>query len=225
MLGAPESLEGQALKWCEPAAIDPSDMTPADRPILQALRLPKSYVMTPADAAEDQRQAWFERMVEAIGSGARLLQLRLPHWSNESVRAFAADLLPMARSHGAQLLLYGDVAGARLLGTGVHLTREQFLSTSERPLPWSQLVGVNCCDDSELSVAARMSADFAVLSPFGMKGFKHGMAPLNWPNFQALVEKASLPVYALDRNGDLQLAETLWHAGQGVAGFPKAGPG
>ena len=35
---APQSLEGQALQWCDPAKIDPAIMTPADRLILQALR-------------------------------------------------------------------------------------------------------------------------------------------------------------------------------------------
>ena len=35
--GKPESLEGQALQWLTPVQIDPEILTPADRPILQAL--------------------------------------------------------------------------------------------------------------------------------------------------------------------------------------------
>lgn len=35
--GSPQSLEGQALQWCLPAQIDPLILTPADRPVLQAL--------------------------------------------------------------------------------------------------------------------------------------------------------------------------------------------
>jgi 8-oxo-dGTP diphosphatase len=35
--GAPRSLEGQALQWLDPLRIEPGMLTPADRPILQAL--------------------------------------------------------------------------------------------------------------------------------------------------------------------------------------------
>ncbi len=38
--GEPLSLEGQALLWQWPAAIDPGVLAPADRPILQSLRSP-----------------------------------------------------------------------------------------------------------------------------------------------------------------------------------------
>ena len=37
--GEPQSMEGQRLQWLEPALVDPTVLTPADRPILQALRL------------------------------------------------------------------------------------------------------------------------------------------------------------------------------------------
>ena len=36
--GIPQSLEGQALQWCLPAQVDPAILTPADRPLLEALR-------------------------------------------------------------------------------------------------------------------------------------------------------------------------------------------
>ncbi len=37
--GTPQSLEGQALQWLTPAAVDAAMLTPADRPILRALQL------------------------------------------------------------------------------------------------------------------------------------------------------------------------------------------
>lgn len=124
-IGTPQSLEGQALRWSNPADIDPLVMTPADRPILQALRLPKNLVITP-DASENLQHVWFERIIETIRGGSQLIQLQLPRWSIEAVRSLAAAVLSTAREHGAQLMLYGDVDGARSLGIGVHLTREQF---------------------------------------------------------------------------------------------------
>ena len=37
--GTPQPLEGQALQWLAPAAVDAAMLTPADRPILRALQL------------------------------------------------------------------------------------------------------------------------------------------------------------------------------------------
>lgn len=39
-LGEPRSLEGQALQWQLPEQVDMMVLTPADRPLLQALRKP-----------------------------------------------------------------------------------------------------------------------------------------------------------------------------------------
>ncbi|MGN6329922.1 MAG: NUDIX domain-containing protein, partial [Rhodanobacter sp.] len=46
--GEPQSLEGQALRWQRPTGVDPAQHAPADRPLLQALRLPTRYPITPA---------------------------------------------------------------------------------------------------------------------------------------------------------------------------------
>ena len=39
--GRPRGLDGQALRWCDRAALAAADLLPADRPILAALRLPE----------------------------------------------------------------------------------------------------------------------------------------------------------------------------------------
>lgn len=47
--GAPQSLEGQALQWLQPARIDPAILTPADGPILQALLVAGQFPLRQAD--------------------------------------------------------------------------------------------------------------------------------------------------------------------------------
>lgn len=215
-LGTPQSLEGQALQWCDPATIDPLRMTPADRPILHALRLPKTYAVTPAGTTEDQREHVFQRTLRAISGGARLLQLQLPLWTRESVRALAAELLPTAGSQGAQLLLHGDIDGARLLGIGVHLTRDQLLTAVERPLPWHQLVGVSCLDEVQLAMATAMGADFATLSPGYTAASPVGDQMPHWLNFQVQAEAAALPVYASNSADQSLPAEAIKFGAQGV---------
>ena len=217
--GMPGSREGQALEWLQPAQVDPAILTLADRAILQALRLPPRYPITPADVPPDQRGLWFERIGRAIERGEAMLQLRLPLWPREFVRELAAGLLPIARRHGTQLLLNGDIDGARALGIGVHLRHAQLLALSERPLPLQQLVGASCHDAAQLAQASQIAVDFATLSPVAATPTHPQTHPLGWPRFQLLAEAASLPVYALGGTDPSQIALTRQNSGQGVAGI------
>jgi len=217
--GLPQSLEGQALQWLPPAQIDPAMLAPADRAILQALRLPHRYRITPAEVRPDQRGIWFERIGQAIEYGARLVQLRLPLWPRELVRELAATLLPLARRHGAQLLLNGDIDGALALGTGVQLKSTQLITMSERPLPLLQLVGASCHGAGDLAQAAGIGADFATLSPVAATLSHPQTSPLGWPRFHELAEAAALPVYALGGMALSHVAQARQCSGQGVAGI------
>ena len=215
----PQSQEGQALQWQRPARVDPAMLAPADRPILQALRLPSSYPITPSEVPPEKCELWFERIAQAIERGEQLLQLRLPLWPQEFVRELAADLLPLARRYGAQLVLNGDIDGARALGIGVHLKSAQLLALSERPLPLQQVIGASCHDAAQLAHAVNIGADFATLSPVGITASHPGTSPMGWPMFQSLAETAALPVYALGGVGPSHAALARQNSGQGVAGI------
>ncbi|SHM29808.1 8-oxo-dGTP diphosphatase [Rhodanobacter sp. OK091] len=217
--GAPQSLEGQALQWLPPAQIDPAMLAPADRAILQALRLPHRYQITPAEVRPDQRGIWFERIGQAIEHGTQLVQLRLPLWPRELVRELAATLLPLARRHGARLLLNGDIDGALALGTGVQLKSTQLVAVSERPLPLLQLVGASCHGAEDLARAASIGADFATLSPVAATLSHPQTPPLGWSRFHSLTEAAALPVYALGGMAPSHVAQARECSGQGVAGI------
>lgn len=217
--GQPQPLEGQALQWCAPMQVDPAVLAAADRPLLQALRLPAAYPITPADAALAQRDQWFEQLAAAIVRGERLLQLRLPLWPRDAVRELAAELLPLADRHGAQLLLNEDIDGARALGIGVHLKASQLCALSDRPLPWRQAIGASCHDAAQLMRAVALGADFATLSPVAATASHPLAAPLGWPAFHALAEAAALPVYALGGMDSSQQDVARGASAQGVAGI------
>ncbi|RDD82650.1 Nudix family hydrolase [Dyella tabacisoli] len=219
--GQPLSLEGQAWQWIAPDHVDPAILAPADRPILQALRLPSRYPITPADVELSAYPLWLARLSQAIERGERLLQLRLPLWPVESVRELASALLPLARRCGASLLLNGDIEGARQLGlgVGVQLQTRQCRELSERPLPLTQLVGVSCHNEAELVQASRLQADFAMLSPVAVTASHPDVPPLGWSRFGQLVERAALPVYALGGMMPVDGDRARDAGGQGVAGI------
>ena len=219
--GEPASLEGQALQWTQPDDVDLSMLAPADRPILQALRLPPSYVITPAIALQSDRDIWQERVAGVIAQGARLIQLRLPLWSREAVRELAVVLLPLARLHGAWLMLNEDIDGARQLGegVGVQLKSAQLSACTERPLPLHQLIGASCHGAAELARASVLSVDFATLSPVMPTGSHPGAPALGWGRFEALTLSASLPVFALGGLWPADLDRARRCGAQGVAGI------
>jgi len=217
--GEPQSLEGQALQWLLPEQIDPAILAPADRAIVQALRLPPRYAITPADVRPEQRGLWFERIGKALERSRQLVQLQLPLWPRELVRELAAGLLPLARRHGSQLLLYGDIEGARALGIGAQLKGRQLATLSERPLPLSNLVGASCHDAADLAQAERLAVDFATLSPVAATRHHLQTAPLGWPRFRSLAEAAALPVYAFGGLAPAHVAQARANSGQGVAGI------
>lgn len=222
--GVPQSLEGQALQWLLPTQVDPAMLTPADRAILQAVRLPRRYQITPAEVHPDQRGLWFERIGQAIEHGSQLLQLHLPLWPRELVRELAAALLPLARRHGAQLLLDGDIDGALTLDIGVQLKSTQLAALSERPLPLLQLVGASCHEAVHLAHAADIGADFATLSPVAGTRSHLQTPPLGWPRFHALAEAAGLPVYAFGGMAPAHITQARQCSGQGVAGIREFWP-
>jgi 8-oxo-dGTP diphosphatase len=219
--GIPVSLEGQALQWEWPWRVDVATLAPADRPILQALRLPTTYAITPAHVLPEHADEWFARVCEAVVNGTRLIQLRLPAWSAMQVRALAARLQPAVVEHGAWLLLNGDIDGALDLGpgVGVHLTSAQLMELDARPLPWDLLVGASCHNASQLSHAASIGADFATLSPVEATPSHPGAPALGWTLFQQLSESAALPVYALGGAAPAMLHKAREYGAQGVAGI------
>jgi 8-oxo-dGTP diphosphatase len=225
--GTPVSLEGQALQWVQPSAVDPTILAPADRPILQALRLPSVYAVTPADVAPDQAEFWRDRIGLALEQGVGMIQLRFPRWTVAQVRVLAAQLQRRAVLRGARLLLNGDIEGARELGEGigVHLKSSQLAALDTRPLPWTQLVGCSCHDSSELEQATRMGADFATLSPVAPTTSHPDAEALGWDRFGRMAEAASLPVYALGGVMPAQAAYARQHSAQGVAGIGAFWPG
>jgi 8-oxo-dGTP diphosphatase len=220
-LGTAHSREGQGLQWQHPTAVDSAILAPADRPILNALRLSPHYPITPPDVTPEGSDLWAGHVRDAIARGTRLVQLRLPLWSTEEVRALAADLLPTVREAGAVLMLNGDIEAALALGdgVGVHLRSSQLAALEARPLPQTQYVGASCHDAAELAQASAIGIDFATLSPVALTASHPEAAPLGWERFQSLVEAASLPVYALGGITAAHLATARACGAQGIAGI------
>lgn len=212
--GEPRGLEGQPLAWVPPAELLDYPMPAADLPIVNAIRLPDRYAITPA--LVDDHLAFMDQLGATLARGVSLLQFRVQGGSDEHHR-LAEQTLHACQRAGARLLINADIELARALGAdGVHLKSHQLGSLAERPAGLSWVAG-SCHDAGDLARLAALGGDFAVLSPVKPTTSHAGAPVLGWPAFRDLAEAARLPVYALGglAVGDLPDA---WRAGgQGIA--------
>lgn len=208
--------EGQRIDWVAPGKLGERSFPPADAPILTALRLPSSYLITPEPGAD--REGFLATLDRLCAGGIRLVQLRAAQLGAAAYRDLAVRAREICHARGAWLLLNADPALAVDVGAdGVHLKTRRLRTLRSRPLAVGFWVGASCHDAAELQRAADISADFALLSPVAATASHPQAAALGWSGFAALVRDAKLPVYAL---GGMQPAdlEAAWaHGAQGIA--------
>jgi len=212
--GTPRGLEGQPLAWVMPDRLHDYPMPAADRPIVQAIRLPACYLITPpAPAGISELLAGLEK---AIVSDVRLFQLRLKEPFAQRSQA-AHEVAALCRAHGVDLLINGSIDLARALDCGVHLTARQLAELEERPLPPGVWVAASCHSRTELERAASLGLDFAVLSPVKTTSSHPERKSIGWRNFERWVEGLAMPVFALGGLGSADVEDAWMHGGQGIA--------
>jgi 8-oxo-dGTP diphosphatase len=214
--GVPIGREGQPLAWVVPDRMDPARFPAADRPIINALRLPSLYLITGDDPADTE--GFVARLVRALDAGIRFVQLRAHGLSDDDYRRLARRLQPVCRAAGARLVLNRDPdAVGDLACDGLHLGSALLRRLRERPCPATRLVGASCHSSEELRLAEELALDYAVLSPVEATLSHPGAPTLGWSGFADLVARAHLPVYALGGLGPAQQQRCFAHGGQGIA--------
>jgi len=212
--GQPRGCEGQQLSWQEPHAVTIEPLLPANHAILAALCLPPLYAIT--HAAKYGITGFMERLHKALEDGLRLIQVRERDMTPDQLAAFTGDVVQLAHRYGAHVLVNGDVELARESGAdGVHLQAAQLMH-SERP-PAATLWAASCHTRDELQHAARLGADFAVLSPVLPTASHPGAPVLGWKQFAELCRDMPMPVFSL---GGMQreLQQTaMQHNAHGIA--------
>ncbi|HEY5701097.1 MAG TPA: Nudix family hydrolase [Gammaproteobacteria bacterium] len=213
----PRAVEQQELDWVAPEKLRQRAMPAADVPVVNAVRLPSCYAITPS--AEDFDS--FLGQMEALAQGpAGMIQLRAHELDDASYASLARACASICERNGATLILNCEPGRVPSLGAqGVHLTSRRLDAMRARPLGSGYWVGASCHGADELATARRLGLDFAVLSPVAPTPSHPYRSPLGWDGFQRLVRDAGLPVYALG-GVDMADLDTCWQCGaQGIAGI------
>lgn len=215
--GTPRGCEGQPIDWFAPDRLDTLAFPGANLPIVQAVRLPDTYAISPPLGVAPARDL-VQAVEAALDRGLRLLQLRQPGMPVDRFRALARAVAGLCERHGARLLVNADPVEAGPCGAaGVHLNSRRLMALRNRPPGKDLLVAASCHDPRELAHACALGLDFVVCSPVLPTPSHPGAATLGWTGLRRLTEAASVPVYALGGMVPGDLPEAWRHGAQGIA--------
>lgn len=212
--GTPRSTEHPAAAWVAPDALPRWQLLAADRPIVNALRLPSHCIVTPP--ALDPPQL----LAAAADLPPALLRLRLPALAPARYLEVAQECAPALAGAGLQLVVDRDPADVAALGArGFHASAAALQGLRRRPVAAEHWFGASCHNAEELAVARAFGADYVVLGPVKPTPTHPRAATLGWDGFAELARRAGLPVYAIGGLGPGDLGEAWRHGAQGVAGI------
>ncbi|PCI70836.1 MAG: DNA mismatch repair protein MutT [Piscirickettsiaceae bacterium] len=216
--GEARGLEGQPVKWVNTSELKNYNFPAANQRIIRALQLSKYYPII--DSRSGTSEQLLEQLKYLIGQGYTMVQLRAKGVPYSCFKSLAIRAIKMSKAHGVNLYLNSSISTALKLGaTGVHLSSKR-LSEMTGPIKQGAIsLAVSCHGEESLKKAARVAADFAVLSAVKATTSHPSAKPLGWAKFSTLAENAYCPVYALGGVGldDIKIAES--HGAQGVAGI------
>ena len=188
---------------------------PANTPILRALELPSIYALT--NATENGIDAELAKLEHALAEGLRLIQVRDKTLPTTQRRRLATEVMSLAKGYtDAHVLINDDEALAREVHAhGLHLSSGRLMQLAERPtFDW---VAASCHTTNELSRAAALGIDFALLSPV-LPTQSHPEAEIiGWDEFARLIERAPFPVFALGGMNSGMLETARKRGAHGVA--------
>lgn len=220
--GNPEGREGQTIEWISKSLLHEYDMPAANLPIVNALYLPDTYLITPEPGSTEREWTLFlSQLNESISSnGIKLVQFRAKHLSAADYVELGCRIIDLCHKVGCQVLYNpnNDLIDCKD-ADGVHMSSSMLISKKVRDIPQHKLLAASCHNADELNHASELGCDFSVLSPVKYTKSHLGETPLGWVEFQRICVDSTIPVYALGglSNDDLLMAK--WAGAQGIAGI------
>lgn len=172
-----------------------SPVLPANGPILRALELPATYALT--NATENGIDTELARLDRGLNNGLRLIQIRDKALPDVERRRFATAVMQLARRFNDTIVLVNDdeSLASEIGAHGLHISSDRLSQITQRPpFEW---VAASCHNAAELSLATALNLDFAVLSPVLPTASHTQTQSIGWERFANLIERSSLPIFAL----------------------------
>ncbi len=215
--GEPWGREGQRLIRAEPAALHTLPLLPANRPILAALELPATLLVTPRLDAQGAADCLprFARALREGRPGSAILRLSASPGRGHG--PLLQRLLACSEAEHCPLLLNaGEPCDLPPGFSGLHLPAAALADLSDRPDVRGR-VGASVHNRAEAEKAGALGLDYAIAGSLRETPSHPGIAPLGWEGFDEIVHAAGIPVYAIGGMTPADLPEVRRHWGQGIA--------
>ena len=214
--GEPHGKEGQACEWRNVHELHKVSFPAANRSIVSAVQLPSHFLVTPEPGPDID--LFISRLEERISNGIHWLQLRARNLSNSDYLALAKDVCAICEKADAHVMLRTDVKTiTELNGAGLHVSAEQLMQLSVRPLPTDVWFSASCHTQAEIERANVLGVDFIYIGSVNETSSHENIEPIGWEEFSHLANIAIMPAYAI---GGMTLADSIKSrelGGQGVA--------
>lgn len=213
--GQPVGQEGQQVEWVAQDALDDYEFPAANFPIVTAVLLPSTLMITPdpADFSADDFYAHLEASLEAGVGWVILRSKKLPA---EDFQELAFGVAELCADFEVPFSLNGPQDIEFPEGAGLHLTETQ-LQEYQGDFPgW---VSASCHSPEALRLAEAKAIDFVLLSPVLATTSHPEAQGLGWDTFAEWVKPCGLPVFALGGVGNADAMQARRCGAQGVAGI------
>jgi thiamine-phosphate pyrophosphorylase len=182
------------------------------------VRLPDPPLLLVTDRRQARRPL-AEIVAAALAAGCRWVSLREKDLPEDEQVPLLRALLPVARRHGARLMLHGEAALAKLAGAdGVHLPSGSDPIAARALIGPDKLVGVSIHTVSEAAAIDPANVDYALAGPAFETVSKPGYGPeIGRKGLMEMARTARVPLLAIGGIKTLRIAEVLAAGCAGVA--------
>lgn len=222
--GEPHGKEGQQTKWVSVSDLKLLDFPAANVPIVRALCLPETYLIT----GEYLTPAECMRKLERVFSTHRLGAARLRASGGGDYPVLIQRFLDLCAANNVISMLDWYEGVTTSSAAGVHFTGAQLaeiiaVTSGQLASDFHRLGGlkkwraVSCHSLDEILKAQALGADFVTLSPVRNTNTHPDATGMGWQKFADIVAHVHVPVFALGGVSEIDLAAVRKMGGAGVA--------
>jgi thiamine-phosphate pyrophosphorylase len=183
-----------------------------------AMPLPDPPLLLLTDRRQ-ARQPLAAIVAAALKAGCRWVSLREKDLPADEQVPLLRSLLPIARRHGARLMLHGEAALAKLAGAdGVHLASGSDLAAARVFLGPEKLIGVSIHTVTEAAAIDPHTADYALAGPAFETPSKPGYGPeIGRKGLTEIARASRVPLFAIGGINTARVGEVIATGCAGIA--------
>ena len=214
-------LERQLVKWVDLNKLDNYQFPAANKPILSAIQLPESYLISP-DCSQ-KPETFLQQLSMSIQDNS-LLQLRIKSLHGDKLDEMLKAACKIALKKQSRILINSSMKVSDEINSGAsgihltshHLHKKDFAETYQAQFP-EKMTAASCHNKEDIERANQLSLDFIVISPVQQTVSHPQQASLGWDNFKSLTDFARIPVFALGGLRLTDIPQAQNHGAQGIA--------